>query len=42
MSKDDTKWHAPGSFTLALIFLGWFVLAYVVQWMALAKNWFVY
>ena len=42
MGNDDNKMHAPGSFTLALIFLAWFVLAYVVQWMALGENWYIY
>lgn len=42
MSNDDNKMHAPGSFVLALIFLGWFAAAYFVQWAALAKNWIVY
>ena len=42
MSDDDNKIHAPGSLVLALIFLGWFILVYFVQWTALWKNWLVY
>jgi len=42
MSKEKEKMHTPGSFVLGLIFLGWFVLVYFVQWAALAQNWVIY
>jgi hypothetical protein len=41
-TKQDQKFHAPGSLVLAFIFLAWFIVAYFVQWSALAKNWIVF
>jgi len=38
--SDEVK--TPGSFTLAIIFLVWFIIAYFVQWAALWDNWAVY
>ena len=39
--SEDKKFKAPGSFVLGVIFLAWFVIVYVTQWMALSTNWFV-
>lgn len=31
--------HVPGTLTLVFVFLAWFVLLYVLNWMALAQLW---
>lgn len=37
--NNDKKFHAPGSFVLALIFLAWFIIVYFTQWIALSNLW---
>ena len=43
MSNENkkTKFHAPGSFALAIIFVIWVAVVYFTQWIALAQNWYV-
>ncbi len=41
MSENKEKFHAPGTFTLAIIWFLWFVILYATNWLALSENWFL-
>ncbi len=42
MAKKAEKhkgFEAPGTFVLALLFLGWFILMFIVAWFSLGRLW---
>ena len=37
--EKHSGFEAPGTLVLALVFLAWFVLMFVVAWLSLARLW---
>ncbi len=37
--KEEQKIHAPGTLVIVFIFLAWFIVLYILQWVLLANNW---